>query len=95
MTLKKMFKTKKTADIVTLLYGCFPEIFTYNRVILTESLSISLLVMYFCLIIKYISEPTNKKTILIGAYTLLLIMLRPSFIYLTIVLAIMFVTIDF
>lgn len=93
MTLKKELKNQNINYIVTILYACLPSIFTYNRVILTESLSISLFMIYFCLIIKYIKEPTNQKTILIGLFTVLLIMLRPSFIYLIIALAIMFLLI--
>ena len=90
-TLKKIFKKQIVIDIATIFYACLPAIFTYNRVMLTESLSISLFVMYFSLIIRYIQEPTNRSTIYIGLYTFLLIMLRPSFIYLGIALAIIFV----
>ena len=89
-TLKKCFKNQATIWITTLIYACLPAIFTYNRVILTESLSISLFVMYFCFIIRYLLKPTNIKTIVIGIFTLFLIMLRPSFIYLIILLAILF-----
>lgn len=93
MTLKKELKNQNINYIVTILYACLPSIFTYNRVILTESLSISLFMIYFCLIIKYVKEPTNKKTILIGVFTVLLIMLRPSFIYLIVALFIIFLLI--
>lgn len=93
ITLEKTFKNQITSSIATVAYGCMPAIFTYNRVILTESLSISLFVMYFCLVLKYLKEPTNKKTIFIGLFTIFLIFLRPSFIYLIIALAIMFILI--
>ena len=90
MTLRKVMKNQMTANLATIIYGCLPSIFTYNRVILTESLSISLFVMYFCLIIKYLTNPNIKKAILIGIATLVLIMLRPSFLYLLVMLIIMF-----
>jgi len=93
MTLKKEFKNQSVNYFVTMLYGCLPAIFTYNRVILTESLSISFFTMYFCIIIKYLKEPTNIKTICLGLFTLFLILLRPSFIYLTVLLTIIFVLI--
>lgn len=92
-TLEKKLKNQNVNYIVTIIYACLPSIFTYNRVILTESLSISLFMIYFCLIIKYITEPTNKTTILIGLFSVLLIMLRPSFIYLIVALAIIFLLI--
>lgn len=92
-TLKNIFKNQSVNCFATILYGCLPSIFTYNRVILTESLSISFFVIYFCLVLKYITKPTNSKTILIAFYTLILIMLRPSFIYLIIMLPILFITI--
>lgn len=92
-TLKKTFKNEIVSVVATLLYACLPSIFTYNKVILTESLSISLFIMYFCILLRYINNPTNKKTILIGIFTLLLIMLRPSFIYLTVALAAIFLVI--
>lgn len=90
MTLRKEMKNQVLVNLATLLYGCLPSIFTYNRVILTESLSISLFVMYFCLIIKYLKAPSIKKAVAIGVFTLFLIMLRPSFLYLLVMLAIMF-----
>ena len=89
-TLNKEFKNKSANYFATILYGCSPVIFTYNKVILTESLSLSLFVIYFCLIIKYIKMPSNAKTLLIGVLTLLLIMLRPAFIYILVMLVIMF-----
>ena len=52
MTLKKVIKNQMVNYSATLIYGCLPSIFTYNKIILTESLSISLFVMYFFLIIK-------------------------------------------
>lgn len=89
-TLKKTMKNQVANYFATLVYGCLPAIFTYNRVILTESLSISLYVMYFCLIIQYLKSSTLSKAITLSIFTFLLIMLRPSFLYLLLVLSIMF-----
>lgn len=88
--LKKTFVSKISKWMTTLIYACLPAIFTYNKVILTESLSISLFVIYFSLMIRYLAKPTNTKTIVLGIFTLFLIMLRPSFIYLIVVLLILF-----
>ena len=95
VTLKKTFKNKAASYVAIILYGCFPVIFTYNRIILTESLSISIFVMYFCLIIRYLAEPTTKKTVYIGLITMFLIFLRPSFLFLIVELAIIFTLIFF
>ena len=92
-TLKKTFKNENFGIVATIFYACLPAIFTYNKVILTESLSISLFIMYFCMILRYINNPTSKKTILIGIFTLLLIMLRPSFIYLIVALTLILLVI--
>lgn len=90
VTLKKNVKNQVVNYFATLAYACLPAIFTYNRIILTESLSISLAVMYFCLIIQYLKNATSGKAVAIAISTFFLIMLRPSFLYLLLVLAIMF-----
>ena len=93
VTLDKMFKSQIAKYTGTLLYACFPAIFTYNKVILTESLSVSFYVIYFCLILQNIKETTTAKTIGIGVFTLFLILLRPSFLYLLVALGILYVLI--
>lgn len=85
-TFQSIFSSKKYVYILTILYGTCPMIFCYNKMLLTESFSISFMVMFVCLLISFNKKPSIKKNILIAIYTFFLIMLRPSFLYITVYL---------
>ena len=53
----------------------------YPRWISTESLSISFIMIFISLMISYLTKPTNVKAAGISLFSLLLITLRPVFIY--------------
>lgn len=89
MTFRKIVKSKKIAYVATIFYGCLPMLLELNLCILTESLSISLLVFFFGILMSYLQKPKVYKTIFLSIYTFFLIMLRPSFLYLLIVLGIL------
>ena len=59
----------------------------YQSWILTEPLSISGAMVFFSLMIFYLHKPRNITAFLIGLVTLILVFLRPIFLYLVILLA--------
>lgn len=81
-TLKKLTKNKWFYIIGTLVYSTSPLIFMWNANILTESISIFEAVLLFYLTISYIKKPNKPCAILMGFQLLIMILTRPSNIYL-------------
>jgi len=73
-------KSNKMIYIFTLIYAFEPTIWHWNKCILTESLSISLGVIFAWLLIRHIDKPKIWSAITIAIGSFLLIMLRPSFL---------------
>jgi hypothetical protein len=66
----------------TLFIGIFPGIFSWDKCILPESLAVSSMIFFLYLFIEYINKPNVKKALSISFFVLILIMLKPGFIYL-------------
>lgn len=72
----------------TIIYGCMSSVITYNFYVLTESFAISGTVFFCYLIVRYVKK--DKPLSLTGAIilTLILAMLRPSMVFLYVVVAV-------
>ncbi|WP_294477385.1 hypothetical protein [uncultured Bacteroides sp.] len=68
--------------ITVALYAFHPTILIWHKLILTESLSISLMVIFVYLFVKFIRENTYSSLILSQISLIFLVFLRPAFIYL-------------
>lgn len=91
LVMRKLTKNKIVQSAATLWYGCLPSIFSYNLCILTESLSISFMVIFFYTFVCYLQNKKIVQQILLAIETLFLILLRPSFLYLLIFFAIFWI----
>lgn len=89
LAMRKITKNKFMQSIGTLWYGCLPSIFSYNLCILTESLSISLFVVFLYTLFCYLQNKKIYQQILLAIETIILVLLRPSFLYLFIFFAIL------
>lgn len=78
--LELVVKNKLIIIIFTILYSSSNAIIGWDKVILTESLSISGTVIFIYLLLSYLKKPTKKLAICIPIYTLVLIMIRPTFL---------------
>lgn len=78
---KNIFKNKSIVFTIVLLFGCAPCILNFTHVILTEVLSLSFFVIFLALIISYIKKPNNKMAAVISLAILILVMTRPSFLF--------------
>jgi len=77
-----LLKSKIKVTISTIIYGTLPAFLFYNRVIRVESFSISLFVMFLFIIIKFISSSKIVYGVLSSSMAVILILLRPSFVFL-------------
>lgn len=75
---------KKLSLIGAICYGCAPGLIWYNKAIRVESLSISLFIMYLFFLAKVLVKKDKGFvwTFLIGIWPGILILLRPSFLFL-------------
>lgn len=91
-SIDQILKSRVVVITSTILYGISPSIINFDFCVLTESLSISSGVLFFYAITSYIKNPKFLKAIMIPLIAFILIMLRPSFIFLIVILFIFWVT---
>ncbi len=82
LTVKKIFKSKFLNTALVSIYALCPFIFMWNTLILTEAISIVEIVALLYLTVSYLKKAESKLAILIGIQLLLLVMTRPSNVYL-------------
>ncbi len=88
---RRIFKNRYLLTLAACAYGVAPSIINWDNCILTESVSLFLTVLLIYLIFSYLHKPNIYKAILLPLYCLLMIMFRPSFIYLLAVIAVFFI----
>lgn len=76
-----LLKSDRVAYWLTFVYGVIPIVPSWTPIILTESLAISGSVFYLYFTISAVKTGGTKKAWLSALRMLLLVMLRPSFIY--------------
>ncbi|MDR1384362.1 MAG: hypothetical protein LBJ67_11060 [Planctomycetaceae bacterium] len=72
-------KSRICVVLATLLYVVAVSALLFNNWILTESLAVSFAVCWFFCLMAYVQKPTRLKAFLSGLGVFLLIMLRPAF----------------
>lgn len=84
---KILWVNRKICLIATICYGCAPGLIWYNKAVRVESLSISLFIMYIFFLAKVLVKKDKGFfwTFLIGIWPGILILLRPSFLFLMII----------
>lgn len=86
LIMKKINNYKIINLIVVLIYSCAPYILIYNKAILTESFALSLIVIWIYQTLKVLETNSNKRFFVICIEAFILIMLKPSFLYLLVIL---------
>ncbi len=81
-TLCAVYKKRVVIIMATFFYGIMPSIISFDKIILTESISISGAVIFLYFIVSYLKNPTRLKAASYPLYIFFLVMLRPSFIIL-------------
>ncbi len=77
-----IFINRKVIIAATLVYATMLPIINFDKAIITESLSISCIVIFILLIVSILKRPTTSKAFLLTIFILFMIMLRPFFIFL-------------
>ena len=88
---RKLFSNKYILSFAVLIYGVAPSVFNWDVIVLTESLSLFCTVVLIYIVFSYLANPKGYKAVILGLYSFCMIMLRPTFIYLTAVLAVFFI----
>lgn len=88
---KSIFRITYISTVSTLIYGILPSIINYDKCIMTESLSISAIIIFLYFILNYLKKPTVFKAVIYSMSVFFLIMLRPSFVYLLLLMFVFWV----
>jgi len=81
-TIRSILKIRWLVIAASLLYGAMLPIINFDKVVITESLSVSYMVLFMYLIAGYLHTPKKSRAIILTLSVFIAIMLRPSFIYL-------------
>jgi hypothetical protein len=76
------FKKRAVIFAVCLAYGTMLPVINFDKLILTESLSVTASLIFIYIIVSYLQNPTCLKAWALSLFVFVAIMLRPSFIYL-------------
>ena len=76
------FKNRVLVFAATLVYGVMLPVINFDKLVLTESLSVTCTLLFIYMLVRYLQNPGNLKAALLSLFVLITIMLRPSFIYL-------------
>lgn len=88
---RKLFSNKYILSFACLVYGIAPAVFNWDVITLTETLSLFCTVVLIYLVFSYLAKPTVVKAVILGLYVFVMIMVRPTFVYLFGVLGVFFV----
>lgn len=69
------------AFLCAAVYGCRYETVIWCFYIMSEGVSIAFVAIFYYLMVVYIKRPTSCKAVSVGMMSLLMIMLKPSFVY--------------
>ncbi len=88
--LEKIVRNKYIAAAATVMFGCSPSVISWDVCILTETLAVASTILLLYLMVSYLKKPSIAKAIIIGIYSLYMVMLRPTFIYLFAILSVFY-----
>lgn len=88
---RKLFSNKYILSFACLVYGVAPGVFNWDIITLTETLSLFCTVVLIYIVFSYLAKPSGVKAIILGLYAFVMIMIRPTFVYLLAVLGVFFV----
>lgn len=89
---RKLFSNKYILTLACFVYGVAPCVVNYDTCILTESLSIFCMVLLIYFIFSFLAKPKTYLAVIIGIYSFVLVMIRPTFVYFYAILGVFFVT---
>lgn len=79
---RSVFKNQRVVFAASLLYGLMLPVINFDKVVITESLSVGFSLVFIYLMVCYLQKPTHVKAWIATLFVFIAIMLRPSFIYL-------------
>jgi hypothetical protein len=77
-----VFKNRAVIFAASVLYGAMLPVINFDKIVLTESLSVACSLVFIYMMVSYLQKPGNIKAWMLTLYVFIAIMLRPSFIYL-------------
>ncbi len=91
VALRKVIRRRWLVALICLCYGCAPAVISWDICILTESLSFFFMVLMLYCVFSYLRKPSILTAIMLGVVSLIMVLLRPTFIYLIAIFAVFFI----
>lgn len=88
---RKLFKSKLILTSACFIYGIAPCVVNFDTCILTESLSIFGMVLLIYLVFSFLAKPKTYMAVIIGIYSFVMVMIRPTFVYFYAILGVFFI----
>lgn len=82
LILKKLSKRQWLAIAGTAIYVMQPSLAYYEKCILTEALAVDMMVVWIYLLICFLEKRTKNRAFGMGIYSLIMVLMRPSFVIL-------------
>jgi 4-amino-4-deoxy-L-arabinose transferase-like glycosyltransferase len=79
---KTLFRHPAIIFIASLIYGLMLPVINFDKVLITESLSVTCCLLFIYLIVRYLKKPAHTMAWLLTLLVFVAVILRPSFIYL-------------
>lgn len=89
--LKNLLKNKYLIIFFSLVYGCSPAVISWDTCLITESLSLSSMVLFLFIVVKFLKKPTYLLAVSISLYSFYLVMLKPAFLYIIAILIVFWI----
>ena len=80
------YKNRRVIFAASLLYGTMLPVINFDKLVLTESFAVIFGLLFIYMMVNYLQKPAHIKAWVITLFTFIAVMLRPSFIYLPVLI---------
>ncbi len=88
---KAFYKNSRVIFAASILYGGMLPVINFDKLVLTESFAVIFSLLFIYMMVNYLQKPAHIKAWVITLFTFIAVMLRPSFIYLPVLITVFWV----
>ena len=80
------YKNRSVIFAASILYGAMLPVINFDKLVLTESFAVIFSLLFIYMMVNYLEKPAHIKAWVMTLFTFIAVMLRPSFIYLPVLI---------
>ncbi len=85
------YKNQTVIFAASILYGAMLPVINFDKLVLTESFAVIFSLLFIYVMVNYLQKPAHIKAWVMTLFTFVAVMLRPSFIYLPVLITVFWV----